>query len=458
MKKWLFSLLLLTSNSWASIVKVNHASDGWQLLVDSVPYIIHGVGYDSTATGQNPNVCSSSTVSGGAYYSTGYWDWAIQTADQIVPTVGITTSTIIGPYLSYNDQSRINQELAYETTSYGQINGDFGFMKAMGVNTIRIYTHPSSATITTSCYSNSCESQLLYNHPPNLPVLRDLFNTYGIRYAIGDEIGAYAGSSCVTYPGPTDYTNATQLQNMSNSVQQMVREFKNEPGLLMYILGNENNYQATLTNAYLYPQQYYTFVDSLAVIIHNMDPNHPVALSDGEDGFVNYVNTYAPHLDIYGVNSYRNPGGFNGFDTLWTEVSTALSNSKPLMLTEFGLYYPHMINPGGAVSNDSIIDGNYDAAVRENYWCDIENHTEGHLSPQNAIGGFNYEWLDEWWQGGNAYAINVTTPTIANLAVQGIAAQGAGTNSPYARQFRPSYYMYQRIWTSNSSCECGTSE
>jgi hypothetical protein len=453
----IITLIFIASISYGSTVRTYQTNGHWQLLVDGQPYIIHGVGYNSTATGQNPNVCTSTAAAynGGTYYPNGYWDWMIQTADHVVPSVGITTQTVIGPYLSYDDKERTNNELAYETTSYGALGGDFAFMKAMNVNTIRIYTHASDNPVIQSCYSGGCEGALLLNHTPNLAILRDMFNNYGIRYAIGDELGAYAGTSCIAYPGPTDYTNATQLAHMSTSVKQMVLDFKNEPGLLMYILGNENNYDFTLTNASSNPQAYYTFVDSMVVMMHGMDPNHPVAISNGETQFIDYISSYAPHLDIVGINSYRNPGGFTGFGTLFQDVSTYAS--KPVMLTEFGMYFPGIL-PGGAVKNDSIVDGNYDAAVRHNYWCDIQNHTYGFNSsgetPQNAIGGFNYEWLDEWWQGGDANNFTITASGAQNEGAQGISAQGAGINSPYARQFRPSYYMYQRMWSPNASYEC----
>lgn len=436
----------------ASVVTTHRATNGWQLLVDGQPYVIKGMNYDSTATGQNPNVCTSTVFASSAVYSPScYWDWMIQTQDRTVPS----TNTVIGPYLSYNDQSRVNILYAYETSAYGALQGDFNLMKAMHVNTIRVYTHASTSTLITPFYSGAPEGTLLLNHAPNHALLADMFNTYGIRFAIGDEIGAYAGDG-TTYPGPTDYTSAMTVSSITASVRQMALEFKNDPGLLMYILGNENNYDFTLTNASVAPQAYYTMVDNLAVMIHSIDPNHPVAIANGEDQFIDYFSSYCPHVDIYGLNTYRNPGSFTGFGTLWQEIATAIS--RPVVLTEYGMYFPHINNPGGVVKNDSIVDGNYDAAIRKNYWCDIQSHVYGFnnsgLTPQNSIGGFNYEWLDEWWQQGDANAFTITASGDANAGAQGIAAQGAGTNSPYARQLRPSYNMYQTVWDPEMRWAC----
>ncbi len=336
--------------------------------------------------------------------------------------------------------------------------GDFKLMKDMHVNTIRIYTHPSTATVLTDCYVGACESNLLLNHPPPLTVLRDLFNTYGIRFMIGDEAGAYAGSSCITYPGPTDYTDTGQIQHMKESIQQMVNDYKNEPGLLMYSLGNENNYEFVLTNAHSHINEYWTFIDSMTVMIHSMDPNHPVATVNGEVFFSTVTAAMAPHIDVYAVNAYRCPGCFEGFSNMWQTIATDIN--KPAMLGEYGLFYPHQITPGGRIDDDSVTDQNYDAAVRKNYWCDIQNHALGFNNsgetPQNAIGGFNYSWSDAWWQGGDSNAPVISATVIANNSMQGIAANGNGTNSPYNRQLRASYFMYQRVWDPASTCECGT--
>lgn len=40
----------------------------------------------------------------------------------------------------------------------------------------------------------------------------------------------------------TDYTNPEQCKKMLASVEKMVEEYKDEPYVLMWVLGNENNY------------------------------------------------------------------------------------------------------------------------------------------------------------------------------------------------------------------------
>ncbi len=82
MKKFSAILALLVSPAWASVVTTKHIAspvEGWQLLVDSVPYIVKGIGYETVAKGQGPNLCFSQVLASGAtQYSTGYWDPFIQ--------------------------------------------------------------------------------------------------------------------------------------------------------------------------------------------------------------------------------------------------------------------------------------------------------------------------------------------------------------------------------------------
>ena len=125
------------------------------------------------------------------------------------------------------------------------------------------------------------------------------------------------------------------------------------------------------------------------------------------------------------------------------------------MLTEYGLTAPNFFGTG-SMDDDSKYDEAYQSRILQNYWCDIENHTAGKRSPNNSIGGFDYEWLDSWWQNGDSF--HVFVDTTSDLEVSGKAGQGSGAHSPYERQIRASYGMYQDIWTrpmgSPDNCTC----
>jgi hypothetical protein len=407
------ALLMAAPALFAAQVKVVKTSGGWELRVDGKPYIVRGVAYMADKVGEDPNIGN-------------YRDWMDVDDDH--------DGRIDAPYQSWVDKNRNNRRDPDEP-----VVGDFQLLADMGVNTIRVYHHPSANPQVQRLYPDGGEGALIYNHAPNKALLRDLFNRYGIRVAMGDELGAYAVGSGATWAVGTDYTNPEQLENMRTSVKDMVAEFKDEPFLLVWVLGNENNYRFTHTNANVHTREYAMFVNEIARLIHRLDPNHPVALSNGETQQMRTYAKYAPDIDIFGINAYRRPG----FGYMWRDV--AADYKKPVLLTEFGVSIPKIV--------DGKFDENYQAAELRQNWCDIENHAAGKEAPGNSLGGFVYAWLDNWWQDGNPHALFMQ-PGRWNHEAVGISSQGNGRHSPLERQLRQAYAMFQGLWkTQTDSCQ-----
>jgi beta-glucuronidase len=104
---------------------------------------------------------------------------------------------------------------------------------------------------------------------------------------------------------------------MKEEVKKMVKDFKDEPFLLMWMLGNENdtigsNENSTLnnTNASQNPAAYASFVGELCRMIKSIDRNHPVGVCNGSFKILPYYKKYAPEIDIIGMNAYTGPYGF----------------------------------------------------------------------------------------------------------------------------------------------------
>jgi hypothetical protein len=92
---------------------------------------------------------------------------------------------------------------------------DGKLMKEMGINTIRLYqSHETKEEVR--------------------QVIRDLYNNYGIRTILGHWLGFWE------YPCPF-YGDKEFQERIKKEVLDMVREYKDEPGVLLWILGNENN-------------------------------------------------------------------------------------------------------------------------------------------------------------------------------------------------------------------------
>ena len=372
---------------------VQYETGDWQLLVDDKPYVIRAVTYSPTKVGQSPD---EGTLT----------DWMYDDFNQ--------NGKIDGPYEAFVDKNRNNIQDPDERAV-----GDFELMKEMGINAIRVYHHPQKV---------------------NKELLRGLYKNYGIMVIMGDFLGKYAlGSGAPWNPG-TDYNNDEQKKNMLESVTNMVLEFKDEPYILFWLLGNENVY-GYACNADKYPDAFFKFANEAALQIKSLDPAHPVAIGSGDILFLDKYGKDAPDIDIFGANAYR---GETGFGFLWRQVKEETDRS--VFITEFGC-------PAYMQGRSLDEAETFQAEYHRGSWDDIENNMAFGDGAGNALGGIVFEWLDEWWKAYEP-AIHDTKgrwigPFPDGYMYEewlGICGQGDGKSTPFLRQLRKAYYMYQKKW------------
>ncbi len=373
---------------------VQYENDHWQLLVDNEPYVIQGITYAPTKIGQSPD---KGTLA----------NWMMEDTNG--------NGLADGPYDSWVDANRNDIQDDNEP-----VVGDFQLMKDMGINTLRIYQHPEAI---------------------DKDLLRDMFKKYGMRVIVGDFLGKYAIGSGASWSEGTDYENPAHRENMLNSVKQMVMDHKDEPYTLMWLLGNENNY-GVASNADKKPEAYFQFLDEVAQWIKSVDPNHPIAVSNGDTLFLDVFAKYSHNVDIYAANVYRGDYGFGSF---WEQISDA--SGKPAFITEFGCpaYARHLTYEEAEEAQARYHDGN---------WLDIQENLAGNGNGVgNAIGGVVFEWMDEWWKNYEPFFHDRKSDAIGPFPGGyyfeewfGIVGQGKGQSSPFLRQLRKSYYVYKGFW------------
>ena len=363
-----------------------YQDSSWQVLVDGEPFVVKALTYAPTKIGQSPD---EGTLG----------NWMREDFNQ--------NGKIDGPYDSY-----------LEDNSDKPV-GDFQLMKYMGVNSIRLYHHPKEI---------------------NKELLRDLYHTYGIRVMIGDFLGKYAlGSGAPWNPG-TDYRNPEHQKNMLESVRKMVEEFKDEPYVLFWILGNENVY-GVACNADKDPEGFFQFANQAALLIKSLDKDHPVAIASGDVIYLDRFAKFSPDVDIFGSNAYR---GDYGFGSLWYSVKEEAD--KPVMLTEFGC-------PAYAEGLTQEEAEEAQANYHKGAWDDILCNMNVNCGSGNSIGGIAFEFMDEWWKAYEPSKHDTkgffTGPFPDGYMHEewlGIVSQADGKDSPFKRRLRKSYYMYQKAW------------
>jgi len=372
---------------------VKYESGDWQLLVDNKPFMIKAVTYSPTRVGESPD---EGTLK----------NWTTQDTNH--------NGLIDGPYEAWVDKNRNNIQDSDEKPV-----GDFKLMKDMGVNAIRVYHQPFKL---------------------NKKLFRQMYEKYGIYILLGDFLGKYALGSGATWEKGTDYDDPTHKKNMLESVKKMVEEFKDEPYVLIWILGNENVYGLGC-NADKKPESFFRFANEAARLIKQLDPyKRPVAIASGDVLYLDIFANNCPDIDIFGTNAYRGCHGFLGF---WDDVKRIAD--KPAMITEYGA-------PSYSKGYTQDEAESYQARYHRNAWWDIYHNSAG-FGAGNAVGGIAFEWLDEWWK---AYEPSYhdrkglfAGPFLDGYMHEewlGLCSQGDGKHSPFLRQLKKAYFTYQGLW------------
>ncbi len=383
----------IVSEKGKKVKLVKYESGDWQLFVKDKPFMIKGITYGPTRVGESPD---DGTMQ----------NWTIQDINK--------NELIDSPQDSWVDENRNNVQDKSEKAV-----GDLYLISQMGVNALRLYHQPFKL---------------------NKKILGQMHEKYGIYVIMGDFLGKYTLGSKADWEKGTDYDNPEHRKNMLKSIKNMVMEFKDEPYVLMWLLGNENVYGLGC-NADKKPESFFQFANEAAFLIKSLDSEkRPVAIASGDILYLDIFAKNCPDIDIFGTNSYR---GKYGFLDIWDEVRRV--SDKPVMITEYG-------TSSYAKGYSQEEAENYQASYHKACWLNINCNSYG-FGAGNSIGGIVFEWLDEWWKAYEpAYHDKkglFSGPFLDGYMHEewlGIAGQGDGKKSPYLRQLKKAYYTYKELW------------
>lgn len=164
----------------------------------------------------------------------------------------------------------------------------------------------------------------------------------------------------------------------NGNYEAYVRDYMTHPAVLMWEVGNENNYHPDWFGGNL--NNWYRTLEEVATKIKTIDTNHPVATAHGEVPTEIALNS-CPSVDIWGMNLYRWDNNIPAI-----EAFIALSE-KPLYISE-----------AGADSYDSRSN-----IEREDLQAQAtQNILSGILSKSDVCMGVTlFSFSDEWWKAGN---------------------------------------------------------
>lgn len=229
-----------------------------------------------------------------------------------------------------------------------------------------------------------------------------IYENYGIYTMLNHSFGRYGLTINGVWTPVTDYSNPKTQELLLSEIRTLVEEYKGTPGLLMYLLGNENNYGLFWAGAETedFPDEeekkrevgekrgrpMYRLMNEAAKIMKSIDSSHPVAICNGDVLFIDIVAQECKDVDIYGTNTYRGAS----FTDMFKVVKETLD--MPLMFTEFGA------DAFNAISNSE--DQKAQAYYMVNNWKEIYENAAGLGKAENSIGGFTFQFSDGWWKYG----------------------------------------------------------
>ena len=283
----------------------------------------------------------------------------------------------------------------YEYNYWGDTNKpwllDGRLMREAGVNTVRFY-------------------RVGKNPDEVKQVINDLYQKFGIHSLMGSYLGFW------NWP-PPNYADEQFNEKVRTDVLEMVRLYKDSPGVLMWVLGNENNYSFDRDNVQRWSTDaidalpnpkakrnqkariYYSFVNSLAKEIKKIDSKHPVVLGVGEVASLDIAKEQCPDIDAIGMIAYRG----SGFGNLFRQVKQKFD--LPLILIEWGA------DSFNAMTEEP--DEANQAKFLKLQWQDIERNADPKRGVGNCLGGTLFEWTDEWWKGNENLPYTWTVHDIA---------------------------------------------
>ncbi|MCC5793291.1 MAG: hypothetical protein JJT85_00970 [Chromatiales bacterium] len=273
------------------------------------------------------------------------------------------------------------------------IDYDFSMMRAAGINSIRSFMMIPPEWVTY------------------------IFEKYGIRTVINPLMGRYGTTVGGRWVEFTDYSDPLTRATLKAESVAIVELYNGVPGVLMFAFGNENNYglswssfeienlpvgeQDTARARFLY-----SLFNEVITAAKEVAPDYPYAIVNGDIQYIDLIAELVPELDVLGSNVYRG----RSFTDLWSRVDERLD--VPVLFFEFGSDAYNARED----REDQVAQADY----LFHQWSEMYRKAWGNGEEGNSIGGYVFQWRDEWWKYLQEERLDIhdTTASWSNEAYQ----------------------------------------
>lgn len=261
------------------------------------------------------------------------------------------------------------------------LDDEMTLLKNMGVNAVRMYTGVPAKWITY------------------------IYEKYGIYTMLNHPFGRYGLTIGGNWVANTEYADPRSREVLLAEVTSLVEDYQNTPGLLLYLLGNENNYGLSWEGAETEDipvedgktaeraRALYRLMNEAVVKMKAVDQSYPIAICNGDLAYLDLIVEECPDVDILGTNMYRGLSFGDAFERVKAVYG------KPLLFTEFGTDAFDAINKKE--------DQPSQAEVMVSNWQEIYANAAGLGGAGNSIGGFTFQFSDGWWKFGQEWNLDV---------------------------------------------------
>ena len=261
------------------------------------------------------------------------------------------------------------------------LDDEMGLLQNMGVNSIRVYTGIPKKWI------------------------EYIYTNYGIYTMLNHSFGRYGLTIDGVWKPNTEYSDAKTRELLLKEVKELASEYKDTKGLLLFLLGNENNYGLFWDGAEtedipiqdrkstVRARAMYKLFNEATVAMKAIDSNHPIAICNGDLLFLDIIAEECKDVDVFGTNVYRGVSFGDLFERVKKEYG------KPVLFTEFGA------DAFNVLSNQE--DQNAQAFYLKGNWKEIYENAAGLGKTGNAIGGYTFQFSDGWWKYGQTKNLDI---------------------------------------------------
>lgn len=222
-----------------------------------------------------------------------------------------------------------------------------------------------------------------------------VYNQYGIMTVVNPLFGRYGATINEVWVPNTNYQDPVTRETLKADFVEVVKTYKDVPGVLMFALGNESNYGLSWSSFEIEnlpvgeqnrgkAEYLYSLFNEAIQAGREIAPAHLFTIVNGDIQYLDLIAKYGSDWDLLGINSYR---GIS-FTDLWSRVNNEYD--KPVIFFEFG--------SDAFNAREYKEDQKNQALYLKGQWQEMYNKSYAKGEEGNSIGGFVFEWRDEWWK------------------------------------------------------------